>query len=219
MKSALTILISSISLFVYMAFNLSAQETVTGQICVRAFEDTNLNQIRDQAEIPIQQNLIANLLDREGVIINSALIEDSPTRSQGLICFRDLSPNTYTLAVITAAYQPTTDDQLTVTLAEGDLPIVLDFGGQPLFSDQAVLEPDPSQAISPTLERLVVSAIGALTAMVVWVMIGVVIGLFIIRPKLTGLKTDITDPRASSPKDPDALFKPPSESSDDRYEF
>lgn len=209
MKTTLLILIS---LFFYTSLN--AQEAPTGQICVRAFEDLNNNQIRDQGEIPIQENLIANLLDAEGIIIDSALIEDSATRSQGLICFRDLAPNTYTLSATSVAYIPTTDHELTITLADGDLPVVLEFGGQSTII-QAEIAPE-SSTLDPTLERFLVAGFGAVIAMGLWMALGAVILFFIIRPKQS---TDPTRQTDSSSTDPNQRFRPPPTTPSDDYEF
>ncbi len=210
MKTTCLLLISLV-IFSYGQPAVHAQADATGQICVRAFEDANANQIRDQAEVPIQADIIANLLDHEGVIIASQLIEDSPTRSQGLICFRDLAPSNYAISITTAAYLPTTADQMTVTLVEGDLPVVMDFGGQALITP-SLPERDPNTpTLDPTLERLIVASIGALIAIGVWVMLGGVILLAIVRPRKGQAE-------AVDPTDPNALFKPPPPS-DETYEL
>jgi hypothetical protein len=199
-----------ISLLIYSSNPLHAQENATGQICLRAFEDLNHNQIRDQAEFPVQANLIANLLDSEGVVIASERIEDSPTRSQGLICFRDLAPNTYTISGTSAGYLATTSDQLTATLTEGDLPVVFDFGGQPLVATTQAETNENAPITDPTVERFVVASIGAFIAMVIWMTLGGLILLILIRPRTEHDEADHqTDSRFTPPTDPNALFKPP----------
>ncbi|RMG71026.1 MAG: hypothetical protein D6711_16215, partial [Chloroflexi bacterium] len=71
-----------------------------GQFCVRAFLDTNANQIRDPGEPILPGNISVNLLDDSGAIILTDTLENSTTRASGLVCFNNLPAGQYTVQVV-----------------------------------------------------------------------------------------------------------------------
>jgi hypothetical protein len=162
------------TLLLILALAGAAYAQNDGQFCVRAFEDRNANQLRDQDEPLLEGGLGADLSDESGVVVASALLDDSPNADRGIICFQFLSPGQYTLHVTSAEFRATTPDTMTVTLVGGELPAVMEFGGQ---SIAAALEPSPETLpeSEPQIERLVAAGIGALVALLVMQMLGLVI--------------------------------------------
>ncbi len=211
---ATALMLITLLLTMLPASALYAQEN-GGQLCVRAYEDLNTNQARDPGEPFIQSGLIANLQDADGVVIATATIEDSPSRLQGLICFRDLAPGQYSVFVTSVIYAPTTADNLTVNLTVGSLPALLEFGGERLISTEQTPLVDEDAQLMSGLERVLAAAVGALVSMGIVGVLGVLVYVLFIRPKA---KTNNGRPRnakphakphATPPTDPDAPFRPP----------
>ncbi|MBK9122368.1 MAG: hypothetical protein IPM16_04490 [Chloroflexi bacterium] len=153
-----------------------AQESGDGQFCVRGFEDRNANLTRDAGEPLLTSGMAADLLDESGIVVASALLAESPTAAQGVICFQFLPPGQYSIQVTAAEYVATTPDTMTVTLRGGELPAVLEFGAQSIVDAQ----PQPTEATaqeSPQWPRFLTAAIGALIALVVMQAIGLVVYL------------------------------------------
>lgn len=154
----------------------AAQESGDGQFCVRGFEDRNANLTRDAGEPLLTSGMAADLLDESGIVVASALLAESPTAAQGVICFQFLPPGQYSIQVTAAEYVATTPDTMTVTLRGGELPAVLEFGAQNIVD----AHPRPSEAAaeeSPQWPRLLTAAVGALIALVVMQALGLVIYL------------------------------------------
>jgi hypothetical protein len=169
-----------------------------GQFCVRAFIDANANGQIDPGEEFIEANLVANLQTADGVVIDTQSMSDSPTRAQGLLCFA-LSPGDYRVFVTSAVYEPTTDAALTATINAAGLPAVLEYGGQVIGVEPSSAEPAPED--NP-LERLLVSTMAAVIAMLVFGGLGLVWYLLALRPRL---KQSESQPTADS----DARFRRP----------
>ncbi len=148
-----------------------------GQFCVQAFEDRNGSGSRDAGEPFLQRSVSANLIDANGIIIASALLDNAPneTRVNGVICFQFLAPGQYAMEVTSAEFRATTPTTLTVTLNAGDIPAVLDFGAQSRTTGLNVgttsVQPDREAAIM----RLAVSAAGAAAAAVGMALFGVLL--------------------------------------------
>lgn len=177
-----------------------------GQFCVRAYEDLDGTGARDAGDPFIQSGVIVNLQDAAGIVIDSQRMEDSPSRGQGLICFRGLAAGQYSVFVTTSLYSATTPDNMTATLGGGQLPALLEFGGQRIESEVAVTVTTTTTATddSGAIRRVLVAAAGALAAMLVIGLIGVIVFWLIVRPRTS--PTNITPP-----VDPDAPFRPPPE--------
>lgn len=161
---------------------LTAWAQPDGQFCVRAFEDRNGNGVRDGGEPLLRDGVSAELSDENGVIIGSALMINSPTAEQGLICFTGLAPAQYTISVNSADYEATTPETLTITLQEGDLPAVLDYGARAFSSTDAVEVPlVAAPSTGDSLMRVLWSVLAATVAALVMLLLGLLIWFLFFR--------------------------------------
>ncbi len=168
-----------LTLFLLVLFSAYAAPSAAqgdGQFCVRSFDDRNANQVRDQGETLLVNGIGADLLDESGIVVASALLADSPTAAQGVICFQFLPPGQYTIQVTSAEYHATTPDAMTVTLVGGELPSVLEFGAQ---SVNAIvdLQPESLPDAGPDWPRIITAAIGAVVALLVMQVFGFIVYL------------------------------------------
>jgi hypothetical protein len=62
-----------------------------GQICVRAFEDSNGSGSFDAGEPLLTGGISVSLLDQSGTTVASGLLDESPTAAQGVICYQSVS--------------------------------------------------------------------------------------------------------------------------------
>lgn len=156
-----------------------------GQFCVRAFEDRNANGTLDPGEPFLTRGVSAQLMDASGVIVSSALLDNSPTATQGVICFTGLSFGQYSMIVTSADFQATTPNQMTVAISPGQLPTVLDFGAQRITA-QATGAPVTEAAIDreALIERALVAALGAAVVIVFMAALGTLIYLLFFRGRL-----------------------------------
>lgn len=167
---------------------LTAAQGSGGQMCIRAFEDRNANGAQDTNEPRITRGLSATLANAEGVIIASAIMDDSPNAASGTLCFQRLEPGQYTLRVSSAVYTPTTPGEFVAVVAANDVQ-VLDYGGRviPNSSPAASSSTDELQLSAgqqrALLARLVVAGIGALIAIVVMALLGAFLYLLVVRPR------------------------------------
>lgn len=158
-----------------------------GQFCVQAYEDRNNNAVRDAGEPQLTRGVSAELLNTEGIVIASALLEESPaaTRAQGIICFQFLPEGQYTLVVSSPDYTPTTPQRQTSQIAPGQLPTRMEYGAAALNAAVAntarTLTAVEREAL---IERLIIAVISALLVMIVTVLVGVFIYWFGLRSRL-----------------------------------
>lgn len=158
-----------------------------GQFCVRAYEDRNANQALDPGEPFLTRDVAAALLDAGGIVIASALMDDSPTAAQGVICFQFLPAGQYSMQVTSAIYVPTTPDTVTATIGAGTLPTVVEYGAR--RADALVPAAAPTApAAAFTLPdsgpvRVGLALLGALLVMAVLAALGVLIYLLAVRPR------------------------------------
>lgn len=171
-----------------LALASPASAQTGGQFCVRAFEDRNANQALDPGEPLLTRDVAAALLDADGVVIASALMDDSPTAAQGVICFQFLPPGQYSLQITSALYTPTTPDTVTASIGVGTLPTVVEYGARRADA----LAPAPPRAAGagftlPASEvvRAGVALLGALVVMGAAGALGVLIYLLVVRPRPT----------------------------------
>lgn len=176
--SRLSALLAGCALLLATALPTQAQND--GQFCVRAFDDRNGNGVRD-GEPVLTSGVAANLLEANDIVIASALLDESPTASQGIICFQGLAPAQYTIIVASADYRATTPDTLTVVLRPGDLPAVLEFGAQRIDASLPVVDADAAVDTEAVLERLLISVLGALVATLFMLVLGLLIYLLFLR--------------------------------------
>ena len=167
----------AIPIFLLLALVVQAQD---GQFCMRAYEDRNSDGQLNPGEPLITHGLSANLINETGVVIETALIDTASTGSQGVICFQSLTPGQYTMEVNSAVYLPTTQDSLTVTISEDSQTRTELFEYGAIRADSVVNEPaetgDDELLDAVTAERLLISGLGALIA----VLITLTVGFFIL---------------------------------------
>jgi hypothetical protein len=189
-----------------------------GQFCVQAFEDRNGNGLRDAAEPLLQSGIATNLLDSNGIVIATALLDESPTASSGVICFQGLEPAQYTIIVTSAEYRATTPDTLTVNIMPGELPPVLDFGAQSVVSTMTEITEVETGVVSETaVERLLFSTFGALVAALIMMVLGLIIFAVRFNRRRTAATATSTSEVPAVPSD--AYFRRPTGDTGEYYNY
>lgn len=182
MRKWIAVLVFFLVMNTVIVFDVQAQNN--GQFCVRAYEDTNGNMIRDPGEPLLESGIIISLYDMRGVIINTASLEASPTREQGLVCFSNLPDGQYALFVDSVYYRATTTENMVAQLNATSQLAVLEYGGQRLLVDapSAILQPSPQTEFTPNWERVGIATLaGAGTTLLVG-FLGFLLHLLFIRP-------------------------------------
>jgi hypothetical protein len=179
---------STLALLLALAGGAAASAQTGGQFCVRAFEDRNGNQVLDPGEPFLTRDVAAALLDAGGIVIASALMDDSPTAAQGVICFQFLPAGQYTMQITSAAYTPTTPDTVTAAIGAGTLPTVVEFGARrtdALAAAPTVTAPASGALTLPDsdLVRVGLSVLGALVVMGALAALGLLVYLLAVRPR------------------------------------
>jgi hypothetical protein len=121
-----------LSLALFAPAPLHTQAGEGGQFWVRTFEDRDADGVLDVGEPLLTRGVSVLLQDSAGIVIASALLDESPNAAQGLIGFQFLAPGTYTLVLAAPEVNATTDAAFTRTIEAGTLPTVVEFGGQRL---------------------------------------------------------------------------------------
>jgi hypothetical protein len=166
---------------VYSAGLTLAQQQSGGQICVRGFEDRNGNGSRDGGEPLLTRGLSATLQNSEGVVIASALLDNSPLAASGVVCFQFLPAGQYTVSVTSADYSATTQDSITTNVSESGVPPLLDFGAR--LAEVPTAVPAASTTIAGVeldeaqLVRIIISALAALAVIAGMIVLGLLIWL------------------------------------------
>lgn len=188
--------VSALALALLLCLSLTGAAVAQndGQFCVRSFDDRNGNQTRDQGEPLLNSGIGADLIDESGIVIASALLANSPTAAQGVICFQFLPPGQYTIVVTSAEYRATTPDTMTVTLVGGELPAVLEFGAQSVSTLVELQTTEPEVEHTPEWPRIITASVGAVIALLVMQILGFIIYAIRFRrraaPQPAALKTD-----------------------------
>lgn len=157
-------------------------QSTTGEFCVEAFEDRDGNGVHDAGEPFLTRGLSAQLLDANNIVIQTALIDNSPTAGRGLICFQ-APPAQYTLSITSAEFLATTASNLTVNLASNDR-LLLEYGGQRV---QVAPVDDATSADSSTTdtdeltERAIIAGTGAVIAMFITMVLGFLLYVIFLR--------------------------------------
>lgn len=150
-----------------------------GQFCVRAFEDTNANQRLDAGEVLLTRGISVNLLDASNVTIASALLDESPTAAQGVVCFQFLPAGQYTMSISSAEFKATTPTSLTSTVSDSGQPTVMEFGAQavnmgptaaPTTSSTSALSDEQAQ-----VARILIAALGTLVVIIGMLVLGMIV--------------------------------------------
>lgn len=170
-------------LTIVVALPLTAQDT--GQLCIRAFEDRDGSGVQDASEPLLTRGLNANLLDADGVIVRTAILDNQPTAGRGLICFRALAPGQYAVEVNSADFVATTPGTLAVQITAGEPLIELEVGVQRVTVSadgvvSTVVQPFDQDRL---LERALVAGAGAAAAMLLTLVIGILIYIFTLHGK------------------------------------
>jgi uncharacterized protein (DUF2141 family) len=143
-----------------MAGNVLAQGS--GQLCVRAFDDRDGNGKLDPGEPLLTRGVSVNLLNPQGVTIASAVLDNSPTAAQGVVCFQGLTAGQYSVQVSSADYTATTSDLVTTTIADGGVPTVVEFGGRSAAASAPAASEAPVESQRDLIVRIIVSSLGTL---------------------------------------------------------
>jgi hypothetical protein len=170
-----------------------------GQLCVRAFEDRSGNGVLDAGEPLLTWGVSVSLLDVEGVTVASALMDTSPTATQGVICFQGLTGGQYTIAVTSADFTATTPNMITTTVTEDGLPTVVEYGGrQPVVTTLTPASSSSPVSLSDEVLRWALASAGALVVVVGMSILGTFIYLFFFRNSRQSLPQAATDPRRTT---------------------
>ncbi len=178
-----TILFLAVIATAFLFIGTLAAQSSGGQFCVRAFEDRNGNGTRDPGEPPLTRGISINLVDTNNVIINSALIEDSPNAASGYVCFQYLPTAQYTITISSVNLTPTTLSSSMAAITETSVE-VFDFGAQRLAVESGGSE--DTSAVSDfeqqrLLEGLFFAALGAMLAAGFMIIIGMVLYFTVFR--------------------------------------
>jgi hypothetical protein len=197
--SAITLIVLIVITLVQTELSFAQETNADGEICVRAFQDLNGNGVRDLNEPPLQGGISTNLMNEQGIIIASALLDNSPTVTRGLICFQFLPAGQYTVEVVSADYRATTPNTLTSVVQGGDtaeVPYVMEFGGHDLSLVSSETASVPAQADAGTvLTRVLVSLLGAVAVLIVMTVLGLMIYLVRFRGRLREAQASAIDYR------------------------
>lgn len=184
LRYSITIMLLAGVLALYLPV-LAQQNSADGEFCVRAFEDTNSNGVRDLNEVPLQGGISANLLDGNGIIIASALLDNSPTLARGLICFQFLPAGQYSIEVVSADFTATTANMMTNVVQAGEVPYVMDFGASRIpVNPEIAPEVADNEITEAKVMRVVVSVAGAVGSVIIMSLLGFLIYLIAYRGRL-----------------------------------
>ncbi len=170
-----------------------------GQFCVRAFDDTNTNGKLDAGEALLTHGINVNLLNAQNVTIASALLDQSPTAAQGVVCFQFLAAGQYTIDISSAEYKATTPASITTTINDGGMPTVVEFGGQPITVPANNSNPNSSVTVPAApddtnqLVRILIAVAGALVVVIGMGILGVIVYLLAF-----GRRQPLSDPRRTT---------------------
>lgn len=178
-----------------------------GQFCVRAFEDRDGNGEWAGAGVEplLTSDVAVNLLNADGVVVDSGLMENSPTAAQGTLCFRFLPAGQYTAIITSGALTPTTPMSISAAVSETGEPVVVMFGAQ---IDTAAVgtaaETADAVGSEDQILRLALSAGGALMTMLGMAGIGVLVyALYLRRPRANLSMVTTTGTGSLPPVTPD----------------
>ncbi len=187
-------LIALAFLFLQLPVTLVAQGGTL--LWVRFYQDANENAMLDANEGLITSGVAVQLLNQDGVVVASALLDDVPTASQGLIGFQDIVPGDYVVLITSAEYAPTGDTEFDRTILAGGVPVLVEYGAVPVNVASENAAParrglfglpiylgDPEQVARVAVSLL----IGLLVAMVMTAL-GIVIYVFMRRRYLRRLR-------------------------------
>jgi hypothetical protein len=168
-----------------LAMVTSAQTPTNGRFCVRVFEDANNNAVQEPGEPAITQGVGAELRARGSqVILDSMLVQDSPTARNGEMCFTGLELGQYEILLTSAIYEiPSTDNTVFTELTETQ-PVMISNYSVPARAVELVnADATDSTNSDALLERALVATAGALIAMALAAFVGILIYVLMLRPR------------------------------------
>jgi hypothetical protein len=160
-------------------------QTSGGQICIRAFEDRNGNGQDDTNEPRIQRRLSATLADADGIIIDSAFMEDSLNAAAGTLCFQRLAAGQYTLRVVSAEYTFTTETEFITAITDTGIQ-TFPVGGQLVVIAAPTVDGNGDLQLSSAeqqglMTRLIFAGIGAAIVIGAMAVVGAILYLLFVR--------------------------------------
>lgn len=164
---------------------VSAQTSTGGQICIRAYEDRNGNEQDDSGEPRITRGLSATLANVDGVIINSAQMEESLNASSGTLCFQRLAAGQYTVRIASADYSFNPPTEFITAITETGIQ-TFEVGGQLIVSPLPVVDSGGDLQLSTAEQqglftRVTFAAIGAGVVLGAMALVGALIYLLVMR--------------------------------------
>lgn len=150
-----------------------------GQLWVRSYEDRNGNGVRDTGEPLLTRGVSVDLLNADGIIIASALLDNSPNAAQGLVGFQMLPAGDYSVVVTSADYEATNGSQFTTTVSDAGVPPVLEYGAT-LVEVPAMTE----TAAAVDESKPLIAAGAAVAVVVLMAVIGLLVYALFFRPRL-----------------------------------
>jgi hypothetical protein len=190
----------------------------SGQVWIRAFIDSDADGARSASDALLRRGIVVELL-QDGVIIRTALLDESEFADQGLVGFRGLPAGTYGVRVYSALGDFTGESSAVLTIGGGGLPPIIEFGiappaaGAPAAAVGLLANFTPRD---PETARLALSALGGLIVAGVFGAIGFALWL-VLRAgaprdvRITGTGTT----RTVHPPVPDGGVDHPAEADDD----
>jgi hypothetical protein len=173
--------------FALLTAAIAAAQGGSGQLWVQLFEDRNGNGVLDN-EPAITEGASVELLDAQGVVIATAVVDNSPLADRGMVGFRFLPPGAYTIVVTSPDYIPTTETRFPVTLNEGDVLPAVAFGARrETGADSSAGATDlATQALEDLsrrgqIARIAVAALGAVLVVGLMALLGVLIYALVLR--------------------------------------
>ncbi len=167
-----------------------------GQLWVRSYEDRDGNGARDAGEPLLTRGVSVNLLNSDGVVIASALLDSSPNAAQGLVGFQLLPAGEYSVVITSADYTATTGGTFTTTVSDTGVPPVLEFGAQPVAVAANTSSASTADAPATTTAQLALAAAGAAVVMCSMVIVGIVVYFMTLRRQLQ--RAVVGDPRMTT---------------------
>jgi len=187
-----------ICLSLLMARSLLAQDS--GQICILTYDDRNGDGARGADERAIARGIGASLMTAGSLIIDSALLDDSPFAASGLLCFDDLLAGDYRIQLTSAEFAGTTAAAFEASVKPGEAPARVEFGVRSLLAETSTSASVGRFAVDEAaVTALIKGLLGGAVTFVIMSVIGLLIYLLVFQPRLA---------RASPPAGP-APMRPP----------
>lgn len=185
------------ALILVLAFCIQAAAQAGGQLCVRAFDDRNGNGKLDAGEPLLTRGVSVNLLNPQGVTIASAVLDNSPTAAQGVVCFQGLAAGQYSVQISSADYTATTSDLVTTTIADGGVPTVVEFGGRSAAASAPASSEAPIESQRDLIVRIIIASLGTLLVVSGMLVLGFIVYWVMFRNRRP-VPTAAMDPRRTT---------------------